>query len=78
MKYPLWITLEYIMFYKSSKSLGYTKNITSEKDFIEFIDRIQLEQSMINDLKINNKSYPVSDLTLIFEKVKQLQKEEAI
>ncbi|MDQ0228443.1 hypothetical protein [Metabacillus niabensis] len=66
------------MFYKSSKSLGYTKNITSEKDFIEFIDRIQLEQSMVNDLKINNKSYPVSDLTPIFEKVKQLQKEEAI
>lgn len=78
MNYPLWITLEYTMFYKSSKSLGYTKNITSEKDFIEFIDRIQLEQSMVNDLKINNKSYPVSDLTQIFEKVKQLQKEEAI
>lgn len=78
MNYPLWITLEYTMFYKSSKSLGYTKNITSEKDFIEFIDRIQLEQSMVNDLKINNKSYSVSDLTPIFEKVKQLQKEEAI
>lgn len=66
------------MFYKSSKSLGYTKNITSEKDLIEFIDRIQLEQSMVNDLKINNKPYLVTVLTPIFEKVKQLQKEEAI
>lgn len=78
MKYPLWITFKYTMFYRSSKEIGYTKSITSEKDFINFINRIDLEQKMIKEFKVNGQTFPIERLTNIFLKAAEFKTEEAI
>lgn len=78
MKYPLWITFKYTMFYRSSKEIGYTKSITSERDFINFINRIDLEQKMIKEFKVNGQTFPIARLTNIFLKAAEFKTEEAI
>lgn len=78
MKYPLWITFKYTMFYRSSKEIGYTKSITSERDFINFINRIDLEQKMIKEFKVNGQTFSIERLTNIFLKAAEFKREEAI
>ncbi len=69
MKYPIWLTLEYRKSYK--KTLCYTKSITSEKDLIDFINRLFIDQSMIISFQVNGKVYSVEKLTNIFEKAQR-------
>ncbi|WP_368657659.1 hypothetical protein AB3Z07_21340 [Metabacillus halosaccharovorans] len=65
------------MFYRSKNSIGYMKSITSEQDFIQFINRLSLEQSMIISLEINGEEFQIDKLNNIFKKAVSLR-EEAI
>lgn len=65
------------MFYRSKKPIGYMKSVTSEQDFIQFINRLSLEQSMITSLEINGEEFQIDKLNNIFKKAVS-QREEAI
>lgn len=77
MNYPIWIRLSYTMFYRSKKPVGYTKSINSEQDFIDFINRISLEKSMITEIYVNDQKYPIDKLDGVFNKA-LAQREEAV